>query len=242
MPEPSGVSYSKAYRDLRARVSDLIRAADVDAFDGPSPATPDWRVHDVVSHLVGVTDDVVNGRLDGVASDPWTAAQVDARRTRTAGELLDEWDATGPQFEAVLDAAPPEMLGQALFDAVTHEHDIRCALHTPGARDSDAFEIAWAWLVDARSRFGGAPITFVTEQGEIVSGTGEPSYRVEAPRFELFRATVGRRSADEVARYTWDPEPNAALLLAGPIFQIRETPLDEERQPPDVTGRAREAR
>jgi uncharacterized protein (TIGR03083 family) len=227
MADAGRAPYSQSYRDLRARVSEVIRDATADAFDGPSPATPEWRVHDVLSHLVGVTDDVVNGRLEGVASDPWTAAQVDARRTRTAEELLDEWEANAPQFEAVLDAAPPEMIGQALFDAVTHEHDIRCALHEPGARGSDAFEIAWEWLIGARSRFGGEPVMFVTEHGEVVAGTGEPSYRVEAPRFELFRATVGRRSADEIARYTWHPEPNPKLLLAGPIFEIRSTPLDE---------------
>ena len=37
------------------------------------PATPEWRAHDVLAHLVGVTDDVVNGRLDGIATDAWTA-------------------------------------------------------------------------------------------------------------------------------------------------------------------------
>lgn len=227
MAEPDSAPYSQSYRDLRARVSDLIRDASPAAFDGASPATPEWRVHDVLSHMVGVTDDVVNGRLDGVASDPWTAAQVDARRTRTAAQLLAEWEATAPQFEAVLDAAPPEIIGQALFDAVTHEHDIRCALGAPGARDSDAFEIAWEWLIGARARSGGTPIRFVTERGEMVVGVGEPTYRVEAPRFELFRATVGRRSADEIARYTWDPEPNPALLLAAPLFSIRATALDE---------------
>jgi uncharacterized protein (TIGR03083 family) len=227
MAEAGGVRYSKSYRDLRIRVADLIRAASPEAFDGPSPATPGWRVHDVLSHLVGVTDDVINGRLEGVATDSWTAGQVDPRRARTAVELLDEWEATAEQFEAVLDTAPPEMIGQGVFDAVTHEHDIRCALQAPGARDSDAFDIAWDWLIGARSRFGGEPIMFVTERGEVVAGAGEPSYRVEAPRFELFRATVGRRSTDEIARYGWDPEPNATLLLAGPIFAIRATPLDE---------------
>jgi uncharacterized protein (TIGR03083 family) len=227
MSDSTAVSYSQSYRDLRARVSELIRAADPEAFDGPSPATPEWRVHDVLSHMVGVTDDVVNGRLDGVATDPWTAAQVDARRTRTAPELLDEWERTAPQFEAVLDGAPPEIVGQALFDAVTHEHDIRCALGTPGARDSDALVIAWNWLLGARARGGAPPVRFLTEVGEVVAGSGDPEYSVEASRFELLRATVGRRSPDEIARYGWDPAPNAELLVAAEIFTLRDTPLNE---------------
>jgi uncharacterized protein (TIGR03083 family) len=227
MSDSRAASYSQAYRALRGRVSELIRAASPEEFDGPSPATPEWRVHDVLSHLVGVTDDVVNGRLDGVATDPWTAAQVDARRTRTAADLLAEWEATATQFEAVLDAAPPEIVGQALFDAVTHEHDIRCALGTPGARDSDALDIAWDWFIGARGRGGGQAIRFVTEAGEVVAGAGDPEYAVEASRFELLRATVGRRSPDEIARYRWDPAPNAELLLGAPIFSVRDTPLNE---------------
>jgi uncharacterized protein (TIGR03083 family) len=184
-------------------------------------------VHDVLSHLVGVTADVVDGRLDGIATDPWTAAQVDARRSCTVEQLLAEWEQHAAQFEALLDAAPPDIAGQALFDAVTHEHDIRRALRSPGARDSDAVDIAWDWFVGARSRSGAAAIRYVLESGEVIAGVGEPVVTVEATRFELLRAAVGRRSLAEVERYRWDPEPNPALLIAAPIFRMRDEPLDE---------------
>jgi uncharacterized protein (TIGR03083 family) len=226
MPESPRAPYPHAYRELRARVADLARGAG-GAFDGPSPATPAWRVHDVLSHLVGVTADVVHGRLEGVATDPWTAAQVDARRTDTAEQLLAEWEQHAAQFEAVLDSAPTDIAGQALFDAVTHEHDIRCALQSPGARDSEAVVIAWEWFVGARSRSGAQAIRYVIESGELIAGAGDPVVTVEAPRFELLRAAVGRRSIAEVERYGWDPEPNPTLLIAAPIFRMRDEPLDE---------------
>jgi uncharacterized protein (TIGR03083 family) len=230
MPDSSASSpsYSQAYRDLRERVTELVAPLDAAAFDAPSPATPEWRVHDVVSHLVGVADDVVNGRLEGVASDAWTARQVDARRTMAADALLAEWEERSPVFEAALDAAPPEMMGQALFDAVTHEHDVRCALGAPGARDSDALAIAWEWFVGVRTLAGAPAMRFVTETGEVVAGVGEPGVSIEASRFELLRATVGRRSETQVASYRWDPEPRPRMLLADPnLFRFRAKPLHE---------------
>jgi len=131
-------SHAVAYKALRGRVREVVEAADPAALDAIVPATPEWRARDVLAHLVGVSDDVVNGRLEGIASNAWTQVQVEARRHRPVGELLVEWDESAPKFESMLAAAPPEIAGQALFDAATHEHDLRNALGSPGARDSDA--------------------------------------------------------------------------------------------------------
>ena len=223
MSEP----HADAYADLRARVRAIVATADPVVIGRPAPATPEWTVHDVLAHLVGVTDDVVHGRLDGIASDSWTAAQVELRRAAPTAALLDEWDAHGPQFDEMLRAAPAEIAGQALFDAATHEHDIRHAVAMPGARESEAVVLGWEWLVDARTRGAMPAIRLVTEAGDAVAGTGEPRATVRASRFELLRASSGRRSAAEVAQYAWDPNPDAALLLAGPIFRLRGEALAE---------------
>ena len=44
------------------------------------PASPGWRIHDVVAHLSGLCEDWVDHRLDGYASEGWTAAQVRSPR------------------------------------------------------------------------------------------------------------------------------------------------------------------
>jgi uncharacterized protein (TIGR03083 family) len=223
MSEP----HATAYRELRLRVSDVIGRTDAIALAGPALATPEWCVHDVVAHLVGVADDVVNGRLEGIASDPWTQAQVDRRADSSVEEMLAEWEANGPAFEGLLAGAPAEIAGQALFDAATHEHDLRHAIGAPGARASDAIAQAWEWIVHARTRGGAPALRFVVDGAEQVSGTGDVLATVEASRFELFRAVSGRRAAAEIERYKWDRDPEPELLLASEIFSLREVPLGE---------------
>jgi hypothetical protein len=220
-------SHAVAYKALRGRVREVVDAADRSALEGVVPATPSWRAHDVLAHLVGVTNDVVHGRLDGVASDPWTAAQVDARAALGTADLLAEWDEFGPQFENLLAAAPAEIAGQALFDGATHEHDLRNALGAPGARDSDAVEVGWEWLLGARTRNGAPSLCFVVEGGEQMSGVGDLVARIGAPRFELFRAVSGRRTAAEITQYEWSCEPNPSLLLAADFFSLSGSSLGE---------------
>src|SRR5260370_964850 len=53
-------------------------------------------VHDVVAHLAGTVTDVLGGRLDGVGSDPWTAAQVGTRRDMPIAALVGVCAFEGP--------------------------------------------------------------------------------------------------------------------------------------------------
>jgi hypothetical protein len=223
MPE----SHAVAYASVRERTTALATSVPTDRLERVAPATPSWRGRDILAHMVGVTNDVVNGRLEGIATDAWTQTQVDARTRASVDELLAEWVEFGPSFEEMLAAAPEEISGQALFDAATHEHDLRHLLEQPGARESDAMAIGWEWIVGARTRGGGSAIALVTEFGEDIAGVGEPDVRVEAPRFELLRASTGRRSRAEIERYQWKPAADPEILLASPIFSLRDVPLDE---------------
>jgi uncharacterized protein (TIGR03083 family) len=219
--------HAPAYAALRVRVSEIVRDTDPELLEGPAPATPEWRVRDVLAHLGGVAEDVVNGRLDGIASDEWTAAQVDKRRDMSIDEVLADWQRWSPGFEELLAAGPMEITGQALYDAVTHEHDIRHAVGRPGARDSDALDQGWEWLVAVRTATGGPTIRFVTEQGEEIAGAGVPAVTVRATRFELVRATTGRRTVEEIEAYGWEPGPDPSMLIAAPFFTMRTESLGE---------------
>ena len=94
-----GMDATEAYRATRDRITALLRGVDPEVADRRVPACPQWTVREVAAHLAGVCDDMLEGRLDGVATDGWTAAQVEARADRSLDEILDEWAEVGPRVE-----------------------------------------------------------------------------------------------------------------------------------------------
>ena len=133
------------YRTARLRITELVLSLDDDDLARAVPACPGWTVHDVVSHITGVADDALNGRMDGVATDPWTAAQVERGRDVPTADLLDRWTEQAAVFESF--PLPP----QAVIDLTTHEQDIRGAVDQPGARDTAELPVR----VRARRATGG---------------------------------------------------------------------------------------
>lgn len=210
-----------AHRDGRERIIALLRGLDPAAGDRPVPACPGWRVRDVAAHLAGIADDVLHGRIEGVATDPWTARQVDARREQPLAATLDEWEATGPAFEDLLRRlpAPPD---RVIIDQWTHEQDLRGALGRPGAGASPGALLTRSLLLgnlDERLPAAGLPpLRIVTEDADrMVGAAGAPAATLTVTWFELCRALLGRRSAAQLRALPWlgDPEPFLAEL---PIF------------------------
>lgn len=217
-----------AYRALRERVDELVRGAGQEQLLAIAPATPEWRVHDVVAHMVGVTSDVLAGRMEGVTTDTWTAAQVDPRRDLPTAALLDEWAANAAVFEPMIPDFGP-VAGQAVLDACTHEHDIRDALNQPGARDSDAVHIGSAWLGDNCGAFhagaGHGTLRIETDQWAKTYGDGEPASTLRISAFELMRGSTGRRSQAQMDTWEWDG-PARPEIIVMPIFVPRTEDFD----------------
>ena len=217
-----------AYREVRSRMTALASPLDGASTTAMVPATPAWQVRDLLAHVVGVAADIVGGRIEGAGSDPWTAAQVDARRERSVDELLEEWEASSSAVDEALAGMEPVQAGQVVFDVTTHEHDLRGALRQPGARDSDGVAIGWTWatgiLGQLRDGYGSGALELRTPEGTTVAGSGTPTGAVEADRFELWRAMTGRRSAEQVAAWSWEGEPAIAQLC---LLPARDTPLVE---------------
>ena len=225
------MSIGALYADGRGRISDLVSGLGKEAA-APVPACPEWSVHDVVAHLTGVCADILGGNLDGVATDPWTAAQVEVRRHRTIDEVVAEWSELAPQVEAMADNFGPAG-NQLVADLTTHEHDIRGALSRPGARQSEGVMVATEFVVasglDSALRAHELPPLEVRagEQSWVVGGT-EPSGRLEGPAFELMRALTGRRSRRQICALGWtvDPAPYLPAFQFGP-FTTSPTDLEE---------------
>jgi len=198
--------YGAAYAGVRVRTTELIRAATPAQHETIAAATPEWRVRDVLAHLAGVPADVLAGRVEGIASDAWTAAQVERNRRTPVEDVLDEWAETSATVEPMI-ADFGTMAGQAITDAATHEHDIRHALGAPGARDSDAVLIGSVWCAQwmgATVAEGTAgPLRIETDLWSHTFGSGAPGTTLTTSAFELLRAATGRRSADQIEAYGW---------------------------------------
>jgi uncharacterized protein (TIGR03083 family) len=206
------------YGACRERVGELVRGLGAEELARMVPATPAWSVHDVVAHLVGIAVDVNAGKLDGLGSDPWTAAQVDARKDASVDEMLDEWTAAAPQFEAGITALGGLLAAGAVADIWNHEQDIRGALGVEGGRDPEAEKLAIAAYAELRSgtlaAFGVAPLRLRGGVDEWTVGEGEPAATVTTEPYELARLVCFRRTADEIRAYRWegDPEPYVTAL------------------------------
>ena len=170
--------------------------------------------------MAGVCDDIANGNMAGVATDAWTQAQVDKRADWRFSTILDDWAEHAAAIEPQMNAFG-QPIGQMVFDAWTHEQDMRGALGLVGGRDSSAMEISWEWFVQANQAVVAsepAALLLVTEVGEIHLGGGEPVATVRTSRFEFLRAVTGRRSRAQVRGFDTDGVPVDGIIFSSDFF------------------------
>ena len=220
-----------AYAEGRRRLTDLVAGLDDDTAALPVPACPAWSVHDVVAHLTGVCADVLAGRIDGIGTDPWTDAQVVARRGVPLAAVLAEWNEVAPAVEAMAGA-----FGKAGYqwvaDQALHEQDVRGALDRPGSRDSETIRLGLEYMAPgflaAVAVLGLPPLEVRAGDRSWASGDGEPVACLALGPFEALRALCGRRSRDQLRALPWsgNPEPYLEAFTWGP-FTPPATPVVE---------------
>ncbi|HEV3282335.1 MAG TPA: maleylpyruvate isomerase family mycothiol-dependent enzyme [Acidimicrobiales bacterium] len=222
-----------AYAGIRQRVTELLEStSDDEAASVTVPACPDWTITDVVAHLYGVEVDIMEGNLEGAGTPAWADDQV--RRFAPLGlhKLSEAWNETSPRVEAMGGTFPPRAVAQLVFDACTHEHDLRGAIGCPGARDTDSVVIGLTFIEDSIRGLveeKGLPgIELDSPHFEATIGPTPAPVRVSSSAFELFRAFAGRRSADQIRALPWhgDPSPYLEFLDRGPL-QPPDRPLIE---------------
>ena len=194
---------SAAYVELRERVVRLLRSLPEDADEIVVPHCPLWTVAELASHLMGVNDDIVNGRLEGVATDEWTQAQVERHRGKSLHNIADEFVALAGRFDPLLPHIPAMARSQMTMDAVTHEHDLRHAVGHPGARDSRAVKAGVGWIREwiAQRNVAGA-------ESLLASGISD---------FDLLRCLTGRRSERQVSALGIDVTMLERVLQGSPL-------------------------
>lgn len=96
-----------------------------------------------------------------------------------------------------------------------------------GRARSAAVTVAFDWLCGARDHGGLPALRVTTEADDRIVGVGAPVATVAESRSELVRASTGRRTPDEVRAYRWDRPADPGLLLAAPLFTLRDVSLGE---------------
>jgi len=192
-----------AYRSLRRRVVELARTLpDADA-ERVVPLCPAWSVAGLLAHMVGVNEDILAGRMEGVTTDAWTQAQVDRHAGATPRRLAEVWESIAVDFDAVLPHIPSPVNSQLVMDAVTHEHDLRHALGSTEGRDSDAVDVALGWVLDMAE----------TRQ----PGLGRRLAESGVSHFQLLRSLTGRRTMGQMDVLGLPGESIATLLTGSPL-------------------------
>ena len=201
----------RAYLEFRTRVVGLIREIPESQASLSVPLCPDWEVSGLISHIVGVPEDILAGRMEGVTTEAWTQAQVDRHEGESLSQLADALLATGTEFDVLLPHIPSPINSQMMMDAVTHEHYLRHAIGRAGAQDSLAVNIALGWLLNMVE--GKAP------------GRAQELIDSGVSRFELMRSLTGRRSIEQMKQLGLDGE-QVTLLLQGTPLRVPTTAIE----------------
>jgi hypothetical protein len=154
---------------------------------------------------VGVPEDVLAGRMEGVASDAWTHAQVERYSDLTLKELADLFESSAPKIDSIIYNFPQPIISQFVMDAVTHEQDMRSALGVPGGRDSKAIEVGIGFFLN------------------LIEVSDPPLFDVlvntSASKWDVLRSLSGRRTVEQMNALGLDGEA-IALHFPGSPFTL----------------------
>lgn len=212
------------YRDTRHRVTKMVADLNADDMRRAVPATPEWSIHDLLSHLVGGASDAVCGRVEGAPGDAWTARHVAERHDARVDELLAEWDRHGPSIEVGL-------VGQTFHgpniaaDLICHEADLHEALGLARPDRTywyDPFLPVMMLLLGQRLQGIASVVVRDEHDGEWRCGTGDTTVTLRADGYELLRAMFSRRSRRQIRAWNWSPAPRTQIVNAFGFFGPRD--------------------
>jgi uncharacterized protein (TIGR03083 family) len=214
------------YQRTRARVSTLFLDATPDDLARTVPACPDWTVHDLAAHLVGVPATLAAGNFPSGDVGEWLQGIVDERREAEVDDLMQEWttldDAIAPMLQG---------MGSLMFnDVAVHEHDLRAAL---GRRDHDALEVdavVTCTLALFEQRLQDAHLgAIVVEHGGRPwrSHDADPGWTLRVDPWESVRAINSRRTADELRALPADGGGDAYVAVVAGHLPLPEHSLGE---------------
>ena len=221
--------HATAYRNVRLRMTDLVRAAGPDDLARVVPACPDWTVHDLLAHAVGIPEAIVGGNFPTGDLQEWLDGLVAARSAVPVAELCDRWNGLDDALAPILAGG-----GLLLADLHAHEHDLRGALDRPGARDAaetpTVVGLALANLVNDLAAADLAPLAVDDGTQRWVGGDADPGATLRVDAWEATRILMSRRTADEIRAVPADGDVEAYVAVIAAHSPLPVTALGERDQ------------
>lgn len=217
--------FSNAWIASRDRVIATVRNESEASLNAIAPLCPEWRVRDVVGHVVGISQDIAAGNFPGDL-DEWAAVQVARNYDADLEELLSQWPTLGLE-----NVVSPD-LAIVLYDQVTHECDIMHALNRPATVDQTTLEL----LVDfTLGRFAASEndLAVTLRFGNVSKqrGSGSRQLELDTDYFTWFRASTGRRSRAQIDAMAWRGDRSGIDVLFTGIFRPAQFDVHEIWRP-----------
>lgn len=215
------------WTNAQGRVIELIESLSDDETQRTVPACPAWTVTELLAHMVGLNADVLAGDEPDDHNSTWTQRQIDTRAGRAPAELLAEWRTlTQPMQDYLRDQSP-----RPLSDVVIHEQDLRGAVDRPGGRDSGGLAevrdvMAERFATRVRQAHL-APVELRSPAWIFSTGDGDPGLELFAPDFDLVRALMTRRTADQLRQWSTAGAIDRYLPVFAALGPLPEQPLPE---------------
>ncbi len=227
---PTGPDPVLRWRAAADRVCDLVLAVAAETparLERRVPACPDWTSRDLLSHMVGLAADVLDGDEPDDHHPAWTARQVAQRRDRDVTALVAEWRGHADGLVAWM----RDHGSRPLNDVVIHEQDLRGALDRPGARDTPELAVVRGRMADRfASRMADLPPVALVGPGWTWASRGradEAPTRLEADDFDLARALSSRRTEGQLRSWTVRGDVGPYLPALAGLGALPTTPLPE---------------
>jgi uncharacterized protein (TIGR03083 family) len=215
------------WTNAQRRVVDLVESLNEDETQRAVPACPDWTVTQLLAHMVGLGADVLAGDEPDDHNSTWTQRQVDRRAGREPADLVAEWLAlTQPMQDWMREHG-----SRPLNDAVIHEQDMRGAVDRPGGRDSEGLVAVRELMAErfaTRVRAAHlAPVELRSPVWIFSTGDGDPGLELFAPEFDLTRALMTRRTADQLRQWSTAGTIDPYLPVFASLGPLPDRPLPE---------------
>jgi uncharacterized protein (TIGR03083 family) len=200
--------YAVEYRSARVHMQEIAAGLSDDQINTTVLACPEWRVHDLFSHCVGLAGDLAFGRRPDGDTQAWVDSIVETRRALPFADVVAEWDSGGPAFEEMI-SAMAKPIWALTYDTIVHEHDLRAAVGQPGERDTSrvllALDMGLKMVRNDLSSNALPAFRLILDTGEEhVVGEGEPELTLRSTAFEALRLLGSRRTLDEMRAADFD--------------------------------------